>query len=179
MTKAIKRSAAFLSAVAMVMAMLLYFPGGMFSTYFGLKASAEGITLTEPQKDGNGVYQIGTAEELYWFADKINNDNENYKSINVVLTKDIVVNENVLDAEGNLAGDTSGFTSWTPIGWSCWDDLMHQDVLYSYSGTFDGQGHTVSGLFFNNTAENIVGLFGVNSGTIQNVGVVDSYFNGR
>lgn len=41
MTKTIKRSAAFLSAVAMVMAMLLYFPGGMFSTDFGLKASAE------------------------------------------------------------------------------------------------------------------------------------------
>lgn len=68
----------------MVMAMLLYFPGGMFSTYFGFKASAEGITLTEPQKDGNGVYQIGKAAELYWFADKINNDNENYKSINAV-----------------------------------------------------------------------------------------------
>lgn len=131
MTKTIKRSAAFLSVVAMVMAMLLYFPGGMFSTYFGLKASAEGITLTEPQKDGNGVYQIGTAEELYWFADKINNDNENYKSINVVLTKDIVVNENVLDAEGNLAGDTSGFTSWTPIG----------NYDNQYTGTFDGKNH--------------------------------------
>lgn len=131
MTKTLKRSAAFLLAVAMVMAMLLYFPGGMFSTYFGLKASAEGITLTEPQKDGNGVYQIVTAEELYWFADKINNDNENYKSINVVLTKDIVVNENVLDAEGNLAGDTSGFTSWTPIG----------NYDNQYTGTFDGKNH--------------------------------------
>lgn len=55
---------------------------------------------------------------------------------------------------------------------------MHQDALYSYSGTFDGQGHTVSGLFFNNTSVQYVGLFGVNSGTIQNVGVVDSYLNG-
>ena len=48
MTKKLKKTTAFLSAVAMVMAMLLYFPSGMFSNIdWGLKASAEGETQTE------------------------------------------------------------------------------------------------------------------------------------
>ena len=175
MTHKPKRPVAFLSAVAMVMTMLLYFPGEMFSIDLGIKASAAEITLTEPQKDGNGLYQIGTAAELYWFADKINNDNENYKSINVVLTKDIVVNENLLgsliyDGDGNVSNGES-FTSWTPIG---------NSSSNKYTGIFEGKGFTVSGLYFNNTNISCVGLFGyVGYGSVSNVGVVDSYFKGQ
>ena len=48
-----------------------------------------------------------------------------------------------------------------------------------YAGTFDGQGHTISGLYFNERSPSYIGLFGSNSGTIKNVGVVDSYFYGH
>ena len=113
-----KKITAFLSVVAMVLSMLLYFPGGTFSTYFGLKASAEEIRLTEPSKY-YGVYQIGTAGELYWFAEYVNFENTN---ANAVLTADITVNSNLL---GSLTFDSDGdvsngerFTSWTPIGGS-------------------------------------------------------------
>ncbi len=171
MTKAIKRSAAFLSAVAMVMAMLLYFPGGMFSTYFGLKASAEGITLTEPQKDGNGVYQIGTAEELYWFAACVNGTDgvTQNTSANAVLTADITVN----------TGDVAGYNGTKATGWKDWTPVGNYDN--QYTGTFDGKNHTISGLYFNNTSTDYVGLFGYvgESGSVLNVGVVDSYFNGE
>lgn len=54
MTKTIKRSTAFLSAVAMVMAMLLYFTSGMFSIDFGLKASAATIEPSAPT-EGDGT----------------------------------------------------------------------------------------------------------------------------
>ncbi|MDD7528432.1 MAG: GLUG motif-containing protein, partial [Bacteroidales bacterium] len=49
-----------------------------------------------------------------------------------------------------------------------------------YAGTFDGQNHTVSGLYFNDSGANNIGLFGNlgSSGKIFNVGVVDSYFCG-
>ena len=80
---------------------------------------------------------------------------------------DITVNEGVLDASGNL-NSGKPFIEWTPIG-----------IHLNYSGTFDGQGHTVSGLYLDNTGTAYVGLFGINCGTIQNVGVVDSYFNGE
>lgn len=171
MTKTFKKSVAFLSAVAMVMAMLLYFPSGIFSNIdWGLKASAEGITLTEPSKDGDGVYQIGTKEELYWFAYYVNSGNTD---ADAKLMNDITVNSDLLssldyDTGGNVTNGTS-FTSWTPIG----------NDLNPYTGTFDGQGHTISGLY-HSSGSDYVGLFGYvgTNGSVSNVGVVDSYFKG-
>ena len=162
-----------MSVVAMLLSMLLYFPGGTFGNMgIGLKASAATITPTEPSKDGNGVYQIGTAAELYWFADKVNNDNENYVSASAALIADIIVNTGVMKSDGALAGDTSNFTSWMPIG---------NSTSNQYTGTFDGKNHTISGLYFNNTNTNYVGLFGyLGSGCkIKNVDVIDSCFIGR
>ena len=130
-------------------------------------------TPKEPSTDVNGVYQIGTAGELYWFADKVNNDNANYGSANAVLTADITVNQNVLNENGEL--NSGDFTSWTPIGY-----FNSTEDNAQYTGTFDGQNHTVSGLYFNNTSTNYVGLFGyLNKGNVSNVGIVDSYIRGN
>ena len=77
------------------------------------------------------------------------------------------MNTGVLDANKNLVSK-SDLTEWEPIGarWS------------SYTGTFDGQGHTISGLYFNDPFASYVGLFGCigANGKISNVGVLDSYF---
>ena len=119
------------------------------------------ITPTTPSQDGDGNYLIGNAAELYGFADLVNNGN---KTANAKLTANIVVNENVLDANGEA--NTGDFVQWTPIG----------NVFYS--GTFDGQGHTISGLYVSGNSYS-VGLIGTVSGsaTIKNLGIVDSYFN--
>lgn len=55
-------------------------------------------------KDGvyDKVYEISNADQLYWFANKINNENYTSGNINAVLTADIVVNENVLKSDGTL-----------------------------------------------------------------------------
>ena len=113
------------------------------------------------------VYQISNKEELYAFALVVNKNVET--SANAVLTADITVNSGVLKTNGSIADDVSGFRSWTPIG----------NYDNNYTGTFDGKGYTVSGLYFNDSSKNYVGLFGYSCfGTIKNVGVVDSYFNG-
>ena len=114
----------------------------------------------------NGVYQIENAGQLYWFAALVNTEeNGTYPntSANAVLTKDIVVNENVLNEDGTL--NTSGtFREWIPIG----------DYISRYAGKFNGQNHTVSGLYYDDSG--YAGLFSMmNDGTILNVGVVDSY----
>lgn len=84
--------------------------------------------------DGDGTYEISNAGQLYWFADKVNNGEG---SLNAVLTADISVNEgDVSGCDGNKA---EGWRDWTPIG----------SASNIYSGTFDGQDHTVSGLYFN------------------------------
>ena len=147
-------------------------------------------------KNADGYYEIGNAGQLYWFAGLVNGDasvcdydyetnpegTQQDTAANAILTADITVNTGVLNESGNLSSDTSGFRSWTPIG---------NEESSVYTGTFDGQNHTVSGLYFNDTEETrYVGLFGCvgnvtdeNNNTIpgkvSNVGVVDSYFNGK
>lgn len=88
-------------------------------------------------------------------------------SANAILTDNITVNTGVLDENKNLASK-GDLTEWEPIG-TC-------DV--PYTGTFDGKGYTISGLYFNNPSESNVGLFGYieANGKISNVGVLDSYF---
>ena len=132
------------------------------------------ITPSKPSGDGseNSPYEISNAAELYWFAGLINGTLEGEtqnKSANAELTANIIVNTGVLKSDGTHAEDVSGFETWTPIGKN----------LKPYTGTFDGQGHTISGLYFNDSSAEYVGLFGYNNGTIKNVGVVDSYFYGK
>ncbi|MBO7476711.1 MAG: leucine-rich repeat protein [Salinivirgaceae bacterium] len=121
--------------------------------------------LTDEPEVVDGVYQITNADQLYWFAAVVNGINN---SANGVLTADIVVNDSVLDANGNLNGNGSNFRIWTPIG---------KDWERKYNGTFNGNNHTVSGLYSDVRNISYAGLFGyVQDGTIKNVGVIKSYF---
>ena len=83
-------------------------------TYAG--AGWDGTTKTAPRTE-NGVYQIGTAAELAWFADAVNGGQT---TISGKLTANI-----------NLNGKT-----WTAIGTDS----------NKFAGTLDGDSHTVSGL---------------------------------
>lgn len=82
----------------------------------------DGTTLSEAElKDG--VYQISNGAELAWFAAKVNDGD--YK-ISAKLINDI---------------DLCEF-DWTPIGGS--------KSNTAYQGTFEGDGHTIYGLYINN-----------------------------
>lgn len=144
------------------------------------------ITPTKPE-NGNGTaenpYQITSAAELYWFAGLVNGtltDVTKNSSACAKLMNDITVNNNLLDRityktddDGNLTDEVANggnFISWTPIG----------AANNGYQGTFDGNGKTISGLFFNDSQKSHVGLFdNIYMATIRNVGVVDSYFFGE
>ena len=137
---------------------------------------AKSIPLAIPEGKGtvDEPYQISNRAELYWFAGLVNgtlpDGGEKNLSANAILTANIIVNTGVLDANKNLVSK-SDLTEWKPIGarWS------------SYTGTFDGQGYTISGLYFNNPTSSYAGLFGSigANGKISNVGVLDSYFQFR
>ena len=107
------------------------------------------------------VYEIGNAGQLYWFADKVNK--EFYGNAKAVLTANIVVNKNVLN-DGDLTKGVDGLRNWTPIE--------------HYSGTFDGAQHTISGIYCVSDTINEAGIFQLttSSATVENVGVLDSYF---
>ncbi len=118
----------------------------------------------EPAVLNGDVYEISNAGQLYWFAQYVNKGNEN---VNGRLMADIVVNKNVLDANGDLNGAPESFRAWTPIG----DD---GDNDAQFEGSFYGDGHTVSGLY---SVGYGTGFFGYTwSAKIYNLGVLDSYF---
>ena len=102
----------------------------------------DNVTSTAP-KNVDGVYQIGTAAELMWFASAINDGTAE--------TQDAVLTTNI----------DLGNQEWTPIG----------NDTKQYTGTFDGAGHSVENLCIT-TGAKYLGLFGyVNNGTIQNLTV--------
>ena len=122
----------------------------------------------------DGVYQITNGGQLYWFAALVNGGKTD---ADAVLVNDIYVNQNVLNADGTLNGDGSNFRAWTPIGGNG-TSLTNTGV--KYTGTFDGAGHTVSGLYFSNANAYYVGLIGyLDGGVVKNVGVVDSCISAR
>ena len=92
---------------------------------------------------------ISTAKELIDFARAINK----------------LHNEQQRDLVATLAGDIDlTGVEWTPIG--------NEDI--PFYGTFDGAGHTISGLHIDKTEGGCCGLFGVCAGTIENLTVTGS-----
>ena len=123
--------------------------------------------------EGTNTYMVYTADALYSVAELVNGGQND---VNITLCDDIVLNDNVLKEDGSLNGDGSDFRSWSPIGYysSAYSNL-------TYNGTFDGAGHTISGLYCNTPTTNYVGLFGNTSEdcVIKNVGLIDSYVYGK
>ena len=103
-------------------------------------------------------YQIKTAEELAFMASKVNEGDTSYASAYYRLTTDIVLNESLEDTPNE----------WTAIG---------NDDMTPFTGKFDGDGHTISGIVINSTSD-YQGLFGISTGTIMNVGVINSSISG-
>ena len=91
---------------------------------------------------------------LYAFAERVD---EGETSLNAILMNSIVINENVLSEDGHL-------NISNPDRWK-FDRL-------TYSGTFDGQGNTISGFYSSNP---FLGTL-KEGGVIKNLGIIDSYF---
>lgn len=113
-------------------------------------------------------YEITNYHELLGLAKLVNEKNE---TITASLMNDIVFNENLLDASGNV--QVANPIKWTPIGMT-----PSGTEKYYFNGIFNGNGHTISGLYVD--SGDYAGLFGRAQGapTIKGVGVVDSYFKG-
>ena len=134
-------------------------------------AAYSGTPKTPSKVDG--CYQIGSAEELYGFAELLNTKNENgayvINETCAKLTADIVVNKNVIN-QIQPGIRFYEFYKWTPIKY--------------FRGVFDGQGHTISGLFmydelyFDNAGliANIKGFSKDKPTIIKNLGIIDSHF---
>ena len=105
----------------------------------------DGTAKTAPTQDKNGVYQIGTAAELAWFADAVNKGDT---TISGKLTANI-----------NLNGKP-----WTAFGKYDYNDAANS----GFAGTLDGDRHIVSGL---KSTEGLVSCLS-SVGTVKNLTVI-------
>lgn len=104
----------------------------------------DGTTKTAPKTE-NGVYQIGTAAELAWFADAVNGGQ---KAINGKLTANINLNDKTWTAFGKYDYKLEGKSG--------------------FAGTLDGDRHIVSGL---KSTEGLVSCLS-SAGTVKNLTVI-------
>ena len=117
----------------------------LLPTWDGTATAADELT-----KDANGVYQIGSAEDLAGFAALVNGGTAN---VSAVLTADIDL----------------GNKPWTPIGVSG----------APFNGTFDGNGYTIYNLNVSGTASvGFIGNAG-NSASIYNVKIDGATVSGN
>lgn len=118
------------------------------------------FTLTQ---DADGWYLVNSPEDLKVFADAVNSGS--FRFINVRLTEDL---------------DLGGM-DWTAIGiGNCYNKATgpNQITNEGFGGVFDGQGHTISNFNIAEGADaDAVGLFGIVTGTVKNVGVIGATFN--
>ena len=106
-------------------------------------------------------FYINTAEQLARFAYMMNSEGRLFAGKTVRLIADIDLSAHY----------------WVPIG---------NKEARAFAGTFDGGGHTISGVYFNSysfpSSGNVFcGIFGVNGtkGTVRNINVTNSIFRAR
>jgi len=113
-------------------------------------------------------YIILTAEQLAKLSFVVGANETEYQGKYYKFGADIVLNEGkIIDDKGALVADSTKLHKWTPIG----------NSSVAFTGNFDGDGHTVSGMFINTTSTHN-GLFGDNQGTILNLILENSWISG-
>ena len=137
--------------------------GGKYSN--GI-CSADAAHFEAPALE-NGVYGIGSAGQLFRFAALVNSGVNEYTGdngdvYNAVLTADITIPDGL---------------AWIPMGL-----YTGAGEYIRYSGTFDGAGHTISGLTYNNTTYTgrIAAFIGCldSNGTVRDLTLADARISG-
>ena len=119
----------------------------------------DGSSVTEPtvERDattGESVYVVDEASDLAWLAQLVNGP----------ITRAAAVQE----YDFKLTADIDlGNHPWTPIGFNPNDEAGNEKY---FTGTFDGNGHTIKNLYIDVKDQGGVGFFGaIHNATIKNV----------
>ena len=135
----------------------------------------------EPVLDPNASVYSGTPDTSWFTGDKteyiltsadqlvgfhsLRSSTFGYEGITVKLDCDVIINQGTVDEI--LASDSK----------HNWKEL---NSAYLFKGTFDGQGHTISGVYMQLGGSGIKSMFGGVGGnaTLKNFNLINSYFGG-
>jgi len=155
----------------------------------------DGITPKTPDAT---EYTLMSADQLAGLAYIVGNDFIQFRGVTIKLGVDIVWNPGkfTVDANGEalyngatpvVSGENANVFEYTPIGDrdACRtpNNTPHNSAMNlqgQFYGSFDGQGHTVSGLYYDAPTEGFSGFFSIFCGReIKNLSIVNSYFAGH
>ena len=147
-----KHMAALAVAIMTVVCIAAFVPAG---------SDAQTVDPDTSWYNGSGTeFSISTEAQLRGLA-TIVNGGDGLEGVTIKLTNDIVLSDE----------------NWTPIGVGARDDGVVASGSTPFKGTFDGQGHTISGLTMsieNGQKDGAYGLFGiVAEGTVENLTLLD------
>ena len=150
--------------------------------YFEFTCEREEPDTSVERPEGSGTvgdpFKISTVGELYWFTGFTNNYvavGEDFaverNKAHAILMNDITVNPELLTDSYGLNASSSLLADWSPICASKGSP---------YCGTFDGQGYSISGLYYNTNgyqyeAYGFIARLGEN-GAVKNLTLKDTYF---
>lgn len=137
------------------------------STYIyrnlGTKYTGTNTQDTTWYNSSDDEFVIATSADLYGLASIVSGGSP-LTSKTIYLVSDITVNDMTVE---KMLSDNSGAVSWSMIG---------NNTTNYFNGQFDGQGHTISGLY----GKNNNGMFGYAAEcTIKNFSLKNSVFTGN
>ncbi|MCI6118303.1 MAG: hypothetical protein MR717_03280, partial [Prevotella sp.] len=149
-----------------ILYLLLFFTGESELYAWTYPTSKPSYPFTSGDGSYSNPYEIRNADDLANLAYMVREEGEDYSGKHFVMTNDITLNENLVNADCTDRNTGDNFKVWTPIG---------NGSGKKFKGDFNGNSHTISGLFIE-ANDYYNGLFGVvDEGTIRNLTIADSY----
>src|SRR5574344_1862449 len=133
-----------------------------------------GVTITG-EGTSTSPYHIFTAGQLRRASERMNSGTSSYLSARYILESDIDLNPGITIAQDGKCTDSSGAAAspceWTAVG----------TMSARFTGEFDGNGHTVRGVYIDKPGSDYQGLFGVigSGGEVKDLTVKESFICGR
>ena len=142
-------------------------------------------------RDGDGLIEIGTAEELNGIRYALNGNGRQLLDTGMLNTSGCVGDDDnntcsgyELIADIELAAyikDTYGTDGWQPLGHDTRTTVEGECQGDKFDGTFEGNGRTISGLNISRSGQDCVGLFGqlASGATIRNLTLIAEAVKGK
>lgn len=158
-----------LNKIFSIFFLLLFFTGESELYAWTYPTSKPSYPFTSGDGSYSNPYEIRNAQDLANLAYMVREGGEDYKGKHFVMTNDITLNKDLVNADCTDRNKGDSFQVWTPIGkYGFWSDN-------TFKGNFNGNSHTIYGLFIE-ANDYYNGLFGVvDEGTIRNLTIADSY----
>src|SRR5574344_252323 len=132
-----------------------------------------GVTITG-EGTSTSPYHIFTAGQLRRASERMNSGTSSYLSARYILESDIDLNPGITIAQDGKCTDSSGAAA-SPCEWTAAGSETAR-----FTGVFDGNGHTVRGVYIDKPGSDYQGLFGVigSGGEVKDLTVKESFIRG-